>query len=254
MLPLFRKIRRKLADDNQLIQYSRYAIGEIVLVVIGILIALQINNWNEERRINRSIREHLLILKNNLHEDQLQLRELQRAMHNNVHYADSCMKQLQTVLPIDRKTIMYLGILLLEYQFKPNRNAIETISQSNELPFLSTELQTAILNYYALIEDVKEREQISNTQIQTKYEVYINDRYSWIFQKDNAWPVIADFYREDPRKLQGFDTEQFLSDKKLEALLTSRYFQSSTLDRLYTELLGSAEVISGLLKENQYSR
>lgn len=51
MLPFFRKIRWRLAQDNQFLKYSRYAIGEIVLVVIGILIALQINNWNEDRKI-----------------------------------------------------------------------------------------------------------------------------------------------------------------------------------------------------------
>ncbi len=50
MINFFRKIRRKLADDNKPLKYARYAIGEIVLVVIGILIALQINNWNEWRK------------------------------------------------------------------------------------------------------------------------------------------------------------------------------------------------------------
>ncbi len=50
MINFFRKIRRQLADENQFIKYTRYAIGEIVLVVIGILIALQINNWNENRK------------------------------------------------------------------------------------------------------------------------------------------------------------------------------------------------------------
>ena len=50
MLPVFRRARKNLADENQFFKYSRYAIGEIVLVVIGILIALQINNWNEDRK------------------------------------------------------------------------------------------------------------------------------------------------------------------------------------------------------------
>lgn len=50
MISFFRKIRKQLADDNKPLKYFRYAIGEIVLVVIGILIALSINNWNEERK------------------------------------------------------------------------------------------------------------------------------------------------------------------------------------------------------------
>jgi len=50
MIPFFRKIRYRLAKNNQFFKYSRYAIGEIVLVVIGILIALQINNWNEKNK------------------------------------------------------------------------------------------------------------------------------------------------------------------------------------------------------------
>ena len=50
MIPFFRRIRRKLANDNQFLKYSRYAIGEIVLVVVGILIALQINTWNDRKK------------------------------------------------------------------------------------------------------------------------------------------------------------------------------------------------------------
>ena len=54
MIPFFRKIRKKMADDNKPMKYTRYAIGEILLVVIGILIALQINNWNELRKERQS--------------------------------------------------------------------------------------------------------------------------------------------------------------------------------------------------------
>ena len=46
MINFFRKIRKKMADDSKPMKYLRYAIGEILLVVIGILIAIQINNWN----------------------------------------------------------------------------------------------------------------------------------------------------------------------------------------------------------------
>lgn len=58
MIKFFRHIRQQLIMKNQLgepalpvSRYLKYAIGEIILVVIGILIALQINNWNEARKI-----------------------------------------------------------------------------------------------------------------------------------------------------------------------------------------------------------
>lgn len=53
MLKFFRNIRRKLLSDNRVGRYLIYAVGEIALVVIGILIALQINNWNENRLLQK---------------------------------------------------------------------------------------------------------------------------------------------------------------------------------------------------------
>ena len=53
MIKFFRKIRYELLEKNKTGKYLKYAFGEIVLVVIGILIALQINNWNEERKIKQ---------------------------------------------------------------------------------------------------------------------------------------------------------------------------------------------------------
>jgi hypothetical protein len=47
MLKFFRTIRKKLIEQNNVRKYMLYAIGEILLVVIGIFIALQVNNWNE---------------------------------------------------------------------------------------------------------------------------------------------------------------------------------------------------------------
>lgn len=49
MIKFFRKIRQNLVMENKTSKHFKYAIGEIVLVVIGILIALQINNWNSNR-------------------------------------------------------------------------------------------------------------------------------------------------------------------------------------------------------------
>jgi hypothetical protein len=79
MIPFFRKIRKKMADDNRPLKYTRYAIGEIVLVVIGILIALQINTWNEEQKRRVEERDLLLVLKREL---DLNLKELNK-YHKN---------------------------------------------------------------------------------------------------------------------------------------------------------------------------
>jgi Family of unknown function (DUF6090) len=60
MIKFFRKIRQNMINENKVSKYMLYAIGEIVLVVIGILIALQINNSNEQRKLNKQ--EHYLLL------------------------------------------------------------------------------------------------------------------------------------------------------------------------------------------------
>jgi len=52
MIKFFHHVRRSLIQENKMGKYFKYAIGEILLVVIGILIALQINNWNENRKQN----------------------------------------------------------------------------------------------------------------------------------------------------------------------------------------------------------
>jgi hypothetical protein len=59
MIKLFRNIRKKLLSEGKTTKYFKYAIGEIVLVVIGILIALQINNWNENRKQKAKVNSYL---------------------------------------------------------------------------------------------------------------------------------------------------------------------------------------------------
>ena len=66
MIKFFRKIRQKMLTENKVSKYILYAIGEIVLVVIGILIALSINNWNENRKLRNEELNLLLEVKSNL--------------------------------------------------------------------------------------------------------------------------------------------------------------------------------------------
>lgn len=66
MTKFFRRIRYHLLEKNKTGKYFKYAIGEIFLVVIGILIALQINNWNENRKVLQDIEETKIALKKEL--------------------------------------------------------------------------------------------------------------------------------------------------------------------------------------------
>ena len=50
MINFFRKIRKQLANENKFQRYFRYAFGEVALIMIGIFMALQLNNWNENRK------------------------------------------------------------------------------------------------------------------------------------------------------------------------------------------------------------
>ena len=97
MIKFFRKIRQKLAYENNLSKYSRYAIGEILLVVIGILIALQINNWNENRKNNTKEQFLLASINKEFKANKIQL-DTVLFYHENA--LKSCEK-LISMFPID---------------------------------------------------------------------------------------------------------------------------------------------------------
>lgn len=96
MLPFFRKIRYRLAKDNQFFKYSRYAIGEIVLVVIGILIALQINNWNERQKMRILERETLLEILENITEIETDLIEAIERVKLQNKFTDTILSLIET--------------------------------------------------------------------------------------------------------------------------------------------------------------
>ena len=87
MIKFFRHIRQRLVIENRFSKYLLYAIGEIILVVIGILIALQINNWNEERKQDAIEIGYLKRLVNDLEKDKL--------LWQNTH--DTRKKQVQYI-------------------------------------------------------------------------------------------------------------------------------------------------------------
>jgi len=100
MIHFFRRIRKQLADDNKPIKYFRYAIGEIVLVVIGILIALSINNWNEARKNQQESIVFLQNLQIDLEKDFKQISKVIDIQTRRFQFLDSLIKATRNKLPI----------------------------------------------------------------------------------------------------------------------------------------------------------
>ncbi len=101
MINFFRKIRKELANENQFVKYSRYAIGEIALVMIGILLALQVNNWNEERKQNNKGVNVLVKLKNEFIENQNLLKVI-IPLHKRTEYSNNRLLELISPIPTEK--------------------------------------------------------------------------------------------------------------------------------------------------------
>ena len=79
MIKFFRNIRQQLLSEGKTGKYLKYAIGEIVLVVIGILIALGINNWNQRQKTEEEIKQFLISLKSDLRNDLVEIKTVTEA-------------------------------------------------------------------------------------------------------------------------------------------------------------------------------
>jgi len=94
MIKFFRRIRKRLLTENKFSKYLIYAIGEIALVMIGILLALQVNNWNENRK--DSIYKEQLV--NNLI---LELHKAKSELTSSIQHAEKSVKSGDLFLKID---------------------------------------------------------------------------------------------------------------------------------------------------------
>lgn len=144
MIKFFRKIRQSLLTQNKVSQYFFYAIGEILLVVIGILIALNINNANEKRKNKEKITSILLEIQKDLETD---ITNAKRAFDNYM-IADS----IQDLILNDKYT-------LEDYKEKRTRllglTYNDFIVQTNGYDNLMRNIDNVPEDYYALLEDLK---------------------------------------------------------------------------------------------------
>ena len=249
MIKFFRKIRQNLISEDKTVKYLKYAFGEIILVVIGILIALQINNWNEKKSNINQAKEHLKTIKLNLQDDIKQADNLLSETQTTIDYANDFLEQFKTLKHVDNNVQMYLIYMMFERNMEINESGINALVNSNGMSFIDKELQTKILNYYRYIEQLKSRELNANTEIKTMYEPYVKENYYWIYNKTNPWPRQSEFYKDDPRKIENIDLKSVIDDKKLEIMIMNRRYQSNLLSEFYTNAIKDAkEIIAAIEK------
>jgi hypothetical protein len=158
MIKLFNKIRKQLLDENKTRRYLKYAIGEIILVMIGILLALQVNNWNQERQLQK---EEVKILKG-LH---------QEFSENLVRFDDIYAKQesrwksIETLMSIKPKEFSLDSLTKLtkrvgdQYTFDPFQGMYNSIINSGKIELISNDsLKKKISRFQDLLNDYKEEE------------------------------------------------------------------------------------------------
>jgi hypothetical protein len=155
MIKFFRKIRQRLLTENKFSKYLIYAIGEIVLVVIGILIALQINNWNEYKK-ERILEDNLLEkISDNIADDINQYEKVLLAENNYRAQIDSFLIIIRSPLKYETSDLdKYYKSLWFFERFTPNKGALTNLISSGKINIIESEdLLESILAYYKTIDE-----------------------------------------------------------------------------------------------------
>lgn len=148
MIKFFRKIRQDLLTKGKTGKYLKYAIGEIVLVVIGILIALQINNWNEQRKIDGEILKTLTEIRSNLISDSLSIRETRILKSEDISIQYTVIQKLESKnIPYD-SIEHHLGRVMLARRIVLVDNGYQLMKKFGLEQLKNQELRNELINYY----------------------------------------------------------------------------------------------------------
>lgn len=182
MLRFFRNIRQKLLENGNIRKYFWYALGEILLVVIGILIALQINNWNETRKERKIERSYIKLLTNDLKADSNRLEEL-------ILFSDNSVASKQIILDyLNRETPKpdSLGSHFLRASFSgiqsfvPNKSAFEEVRNAGGLSLIKDEnVRNSVLTLYNAYDEMEHN--TSQYYLQNRWETR-----SLVYEKANG--------------------------------------------------------------------
>ena len=177
MIKFFRKIRYNLMSTGKTSKYLKYAICEILLVVIGILIALQINNWNEDRKDMVRANSYLERISEDLERSiqrSDQLTELNRKILTSISKTQELLERGTSVNQEEKNIIDYalLWFPRTTYQM-PNMLTYEEMKESGDLNLITDiKLRNALADYYSYLYQVEAVYKKLSSDIESQFDVY----------------------------------------------------------------------------------
>ena len=151
MIKFFRHIRKSMIMKNNTIKYFKYAIGEIALVMIGILLALQVNNWNEEKKLQRLkvvyIDKMIKDLKADIKNNNTNKEEVEKLASYGKYVIDAISKNKE-ITDKNRFVMLLQRTGRVNFPNLANNTYIDLEASGNLKLFKKEALVEAIRNYY----------------------------------------------------------------------------------------------------------
>ena len=155
MISFFRKIRKNLLNEGKTARYFKYAIGEIILVVLGILIALQLNTWNQQRLDRKLENKYLRSIVDEINvNEQLNQWLVWDRMDKKIAGLRKAKAYAENRLEVENpsefiNTVTYAGVFSGGYDMGDDYAYDELVSTGNMKILLDDEIKKAIIEYYA---------------------------------------------------------------------------------------------------------
>jgi len=149
MANIFYKIRKLLIEDVSFKNYLKYAIGEIILLVIGIILALQISNWNNSRKDNQREKEYLNNIKRDLTEQLVNIDKQIKFELNQLDNAEAVLNALDNNKPLRDSLLNKLIFLAERRTFVPNDPTFQDLKSTGNLNLIRNfVLRDNLTRYY----------------------------------------------------------------------------------------------------------
>jgi cell division protein FtsL len=198
MIKFFRHIRKRLLSENRLGKYILYAVGEIFLVVIGILIALQINIWNEERKELAIEVKILKEMKLALEDDIKNLQINERSYRNVKRSLEIIKEQLPLETPTNDSLEYAFSTFLFNNSVSPNIVAYETLKAKGIDLISNDSLRKQIIEVYEIgykyYQDRAKDQFLSETFIQ-EYCATLFNKLDHFFRKGTNETMVPNNYK-----------------------------------------------------------